>query len=122
MDVGDSDTAIHPGFRHSFVSMSTGYLIQGDGQYDDYYNGEGRKLNGQLRPFGDGMYRNEASADSPVWKDGFWGSNYPRLEQIKRKWDPENFFTCIDCVGSDMKLFNRCWISLIYKFVEMLVI
>ena len=37
------------------------------------------------------------------WKVQFWGdaSNYNRLLDAKRKWDPDNFFWCHNCVGSD---------------------
>jgi len=101
MEVGEDETAVHPGFQHAFISMTTGIGVQGYGQFNDYFHDEAKKLNDRLRKFGDGMYRNEAFADSPVWKDDFWGNNYARLEQIKRLWDPDNFFTCIDCVGND---------------------
>lgn len=31
----------------------------------------------------------------------FWGSNYPRLYQIKQKWDPEGLFIVRTGVGSE---------------------
>mgnify|MGYP001801795576 CR=1 FL=1 len=35
-----------------------------------------------------------------VWQEQFWGDSYPRLLEIKRKYDPDNHFTCKQCVGS----------------------
>ena len=55
----------------------------------------------QLAVFGDGQYPNEANADLTNWQNEFWGSNYHRLLNIKRKWDPNNMFTCRECVGAE---------------------
>ncbi|WAR21031.1 VAO15-like protein [Mya arenaria] len=53
--------------------------------------------------FGSGMYLNEPWKDNPYWKEDFWGTeNYERLLLIKRRYDPDNFFTCLHCVGSDV--------------------
>jgi FAD/FMN-containing dehydrogenase len=48
-----------------------------------------------------GSYVNETDWFEPDWQDAFWGGNYPRLLQIKRKYDPGNLFTCHHCVGSE---------------------
>jgi hypothetical protein len=54
--------------------------------------------------FGDGVYFNECSEDLPDWKVQFWGNmdNYQRLLAAKQKWDPDGFFWCHNCVGSDL--------------------
>jgi len=36
------------------------------------------------------------------WKKRYWGSNYDRLLDVKKKYDPHNMFWCHHCVGSDM--------------------
>jgi Berberine and berberine like len=54
-----------------------------------------------LNPLG-GTYANEADPDSPDWQRSFWGSNYERLFEIKKKVDPEGLFYCRACVGSEM--------------------
>ncbi|OTA54801.1 FAD-binding domain-containing protein [Hypoxylon sp. EC38] len=47
---------------------------------------------------GSGAYLNEAD---PYWKDTFYGSNYPRLLQIKNKWDPQSVLYARTGVGSE---------------------
>ena len=48
-----------------------------------------------------GAYTNEANAYEPEWQTVFWGTNYPRLLQVKNKWDPRGLFRCNRCVGSE---------------------
>jgi len=36
------------------------------------------------------------------WKKEFWSdSAYEKLVDIKKAWDPQNIFTCNQCIGSD---------------------
>ncbi|EJP63436.1 FAD binding domain-containing protein [Beauveria bassiana ARSEF 2860] len=48
-----------------------------------------------------GAYLNEASIFEPNFQDSFWGTNYPRLAQIKTKVDPHDVFWCTPCVGNE---------------------
>ena len=32
------------------------------------------------------------------WMQLYWGANLPRLKTIKAKYDPQEIFTCRDCV------------------------
>jgi FAD/FMN-containing dehydrogenase len=48
-----------------------------------------------------GAYGNEANADTPDYISAFYGTNYPRLLQIKRTIDPNGTFWCRTCVGSE---------------------
>ena len=52
----------------------------------------------RLREFGIGKSLN-GDDDNPTWEKDYLGRNYFRLYQIKRKYDPTNFFTCHHCVG-----------------------
>lgn len=47
-----------------------------------------------------GSYSNETDYFEKNWQESFWGKNYPRLLQIKRKYDPENLFQNHHSVGS----------------------
>ena len=62
---------------------------------------EAQAIDDQQIKFGYGMYPNESGPNVTNWKSNFWGSNYDRLLQIKKKWDPDEFFYCSQCVGSD---------------------
>lgn len=47
-----------------------------------------------------GSYSNEGNYFEKDWRQQFWGSNYPRLLRIKRKYDPTNLFRVHKGVGS----------------------
>ncbi|MGZ3695051.1 MAG: FAD-dependent oxidoreductase, partial [Bdellovibrionota bacterium] len=49
---------------------------------------------------GAGTYFNQADYFEADWGNQFWGENYSKLLAIKKKYDPENFFTCHHCVGN----------------------
>ncbi|KAI9775942.1 MAG: hypothetical protein M1835_005659 [Candelina submexicana] len=52
-----------------------------------------------------GCYLNEADVNEPNLPHAFWGDNYERLLDIKRKYDPDGVFWCAPCVGGrDWKL------------------
>jgi hypothetical protein len=38
---------------------------------------------------------------NPDWKRTFWGDNYPRLSEIKSKWDPNNIFYVTPGINAD---------------------
>ncbi len=48
-----------------------------------------------------GSYSNEGSYFEEDWRQQFWGSNYPRLLRVKRKYDPTNIFRVHKGVGSE---------------------
>jgi FAD/FMN-containing dehydrogenase len=50
---------------------------------------------------GSGAYMNEAHSRAPQWKEDFFGENYAKLLEIKKKWDPNGLLRCNRCVGSD---------------------
>ncbi|KAJ7609588.1 hypothetical protein DFH06DRAFT_1376205, partial [Mycena polygramma] len=47
----------------------------------------------------DAAYLNEADVYEPNHEVSFWGSHYPELLQIKRKYDPRQLLDCWHCVG-----------------------
>lgn len=48
-----------------------------------------------------GAYLNEANAYEMDFQASFWGENYPRLYEIKQKWDPTGLFITRKGVGSE---------------------
>ncbi|MDC0535918.1 FAD-dependent oxidoreductase, partial [Francisellaceae bacterium] len=49
-----------------------------------------------------GAYANEADYFQSNWQQTFWGDNYPKLLEIKDKYDPNGLFYCHHCVGSEV--------------------
>ncbi|KAH6603962.1 fad-dependent isoamyl alcohol oxidase [Trichoderma cornu-damae] len=50
---------------------------------------------------GGGVYLNEANYKQQNWQEAFHGSNYARLLQIKKKYDPESLLYANTAVGSE---------------------
>jgi hypothetical protein len=48
-----------------------------------------------------GSYWNVADPDEPDPQRAFWGENYGRLYEVKRKWDPDGLFIVRIGVGSE---------------------
>jgi len=48
-----------------------------------------------------GAYVNECDYFQKDWQRAFWGSNYPRLQRVKRRYDPEGLFFTHHSVGSE---------------------
>jgi hypothetical protein len=44
----------------------------------------------------------QAWIKQPNWKNDFWGSNYPRLSEIKTKWDPNMVFYVTPGINADL--------------------
>jgi FAD/FMN-containing dehydrogenase len=48
-----------------------------------------------------GSYVSESDFFERAWQQSFWGSNYPRLAAVKRRYDPEGLFFVHHGVGSE---------------------
>ncbi len=49
-----------------------------------------------------GSYVSESNYFNPRWQDAFWGENYPRLKDVKSKYDPDGLFFVHHGVGSEL--------------------
>ncbi|MEP7020772.1 MAG: FAD-binding protein, partial [Pseudonocardiales bacterium] len=53
-----------------------------------------RAFHAAVQPYGSGgAYQNYADPDLAGYAAAYWGANYPRLQQVKAKYDPHNLFT-----------------------------
>jgi hypothetical protein len=99
------NNSANPAFRNqasmliainAITDISPGGLAAGNAQLTNEIMGPLRAVT----PLG-GAYGNEADISEPDWQQAFWGSNYPRLAQIKKKWDPFELFYVHHGVGSE---------------------
>jgi hypothetical protein len=51
-----------------------------------------------------GSYISEADPWTEDWQASWWGDNYNKLLQIKKKYDPKNLLSCWRCVGWEKEL------------------
>ena len=98
-------SSLHPGYRSALTLISCGTSLSTDSSPKMIERQEQLKpkmsaFSARLRKFGNGVSLNDGDGDNTNWERDYWGSNYFRLYQIKRKYDPTNFFTCYHCVGS----------------------
>lgn len=67
---------------------------------DDHVNDDVMAPLRKITPAG-GAYGNEANIGEPGWQQAFWGANYPRLLELKKKYDPTELFYVHHGVGSE---------------------
>jgi hypothetical protein len=84
-----NDTSVLPAWRKTIVHI----VLTGVGQPDATPL---RKLAPDM-----GAYANEASFKTPGWKEAFWGAHYPRLSEIKKKYDPDHLFWVTPGIDAD---------------------
>lgn len=107
-------TAVHPSAIDAFalVIIAGGQLSKFPGikgAEPDYEAGrdEARRISSALAPFRKiapeaGSYSSEMNYHEKNWQRAAWGVNYDRLLEIKKKYDPDGFFTGHHQVGSEM--------------------
>ena len=48
-----------------------------------------------------GSYVSESNYFNPRWQQDYWGENYPRLQAVKNRYDPDGLFFVHHGVGSE---------------------
>ncbi|KAF9979357.1 hypothetical protein BGZ73_000051 [Actinomortierella ambigua] len=105
MKVGTEDTSVTPAWRSAMllpvvaIIWSDAFSVHERKVVESSFTKAVHHLRTAIP--GSGSYINEADPFEPDWQDSFFGSNYPRLLELKRKYDPEGLFTCNRCVGSE---------------------
>ncbi|KAK4053332.1 hypothetical protein OIO90_003944 [Microbotryomycetes sp. JL221] len=95
------DSAVTPAWRYSLwhVLYAPTWNYDGDPTTNHIKANKAAQFLRDITP-GSGAYQNEASIFEPNHIQSFWGqNNYNRLLSIKKKVDPNNIFTCWQCVG-----------------------
>ncbi|KAF1834148.1 hypothetical protein BDW02DRAFT_598395 [Decorospora gaudefroyi] len=106
----NTDNAVNPAWRECAL-----FLITSSDKTLDHSTPEGLAIANKdlqeniLQPWrdiapvseGGGTYLNEASVMEPDWQESFYGSYYPRLSAIKKKWDLTDVFYATTAVGSE---------------------
>ncbi|KAI8170900.1 FAD-linked oxidoreductase ZEB1 [Colletotrichum sp. SAR 10_70] len=108
--VGNQNNAVNPAFREMVFFLVTSSNRTADHSTPAALASQNRYLQEEiLQPWrdispvseGGGTYLNEASVEESDWQESFYGGNYQRLSQIKRKWDPNDVFYAVTAVGSE---------------------
>ena len=106
------DTATNPAVLNAFVLAIVGDAGGGypgvRGHEPDVEAGrksrqEVHKCVNELRAIvpNDGAYVSESNFFQENWQQAYWGSNYPRLASVKKKYDPTGLFFVHNGVGSE---------------------
>ncbi|KAH7100273.1 FAD-binding domain-containing protein, partial [Auriculariales sp. MPI-PUGE-AT-0066] len=102
LEVGPEETSINPIWRNSqgFVDFPI-FGPQGAVVPDQQAKVDQVRV-AATEVFGAPSYYNENVPGETNWQESFWGTNYPRLLQLKLKWDPTGVISCRQCVGSEI--------------------
>ncbi|KAK4243385.1 hypothetical protein C7999DRAFT_18256 [Corynascus novoguineensis] len=105
-EVKHPDNAVHPAWREALL-----FCVQG-GSWDPHASQEEmvrrhdfavnvmQPMINKATP-GGAIYLNEANYETKNWQQEMYGSNYPRLLEVKKKYDPEAMLYARTSVGSE---------------------
>ncbi|KAK7951195.1 FAD-binding domain-containing protein [Apiospora aurea] len=100
-----ADNAVNPAWRENLM-----HAMLMDVQPDNFTGQQARARDARMQRYtsllrdvspGAGAYINEADPGEPEWQQAFFGSNYARLLEVKRAWDPWQLFWAPTTVGSE---------------------
>ncbi|GKT89339.1 FAD binding domain-containing protein [Colletotrichum tofieldiae] len=103
---GDGANAVLPQWRDSIVQVSLTLPWSFEVPFEDMV-AEQSRMTEVVQPVieaatpGAGAYINEADFQQKDWQETFFGVNYPKLLEIKNKYDPNGLLYNVAAVGSD---------------------
>lgn len=102
----DTNTSTHPGWYNALWNVASGLSIPGNSSYATRLEVAVNAtkilhLVQDLAGPDSGAYVLESSPFTDDWKEAWWGPNYPRLVDIKKKYDPDMLLKCWKCIGFD---------------------
>ncbi|KAG8160883.1 hypothetical protein KVR01_009147 [Diaporthe batatas] len=104
--MSNANNALNPRFRDASVHVIAAMSISGTAPWEQKMAAERTltfDVNQKMKeagPAGFG-YVNEGDSNSPTWRDDFYGTSYPRLLDIRKKWDPNGVFYAIATPGTE---------------------
>lgn len=103
---GNSANAVLPQWRETIVQVSLTLPWSFEAPFEEMLADQDRITN-EIQPVieaatpGAGAYMNEADFQQPDFQDAFFGDNYPKLLEVKKKYDPESLLYVTAGVGSE---------------------
>lgn len=100
----DTDTSTHPAWYTSLWNFGGLQSLAWNSSYRDRLQAavnvtEMSEMAKELTGPEGGAYVHETNPFTLDWNESFWGPNYGRLLQIKKKYDPDMLLRCWKCVG-----------------------
>jgi hypothetical protein len=99
----NSKTGVNPAWRNSLWEVIMGGIWTSSTPQQMRTQIQDR-ISASINPFkaltpGGGCYMNEGDYTEEDWQQTFFGSNYAKLLQVKKTYDPGQMFNCWKCVG-----------------------
>jgi FAD/FMN-containing dehydrogenase len=91
--IADGERPSYPGQERPPIDFA---VARADARKIDMAAGELRKIVPNA-----GSYVSESNYFNRSWQEGYWGKNYPKLQAIKKKYDPDGLFFVHHGVGSE---------------------
>ncbi|TDZ17658.1 FAD-linked oxidoreductase ZEB1 [Colletotrichum orbiculare MAFF 240422] len=101
------DNAVNPHWRNAVIHVQYSTAWSNDpANWEQMITDQKRMTDDIMPPIeaatpGSGNYVNEADFNIVEWKENFFGGNYDKLLEIKKRWDADGVFYALKTVGSD---------------------
>ncbi|KAJ2926533.1 hypothetical protein H1R20_g10563, partial [Candolleomyces eurysporus] len=100
------DNAIHPAWRDAASFSITSVNLGNTATWAQKQQAQQQLTNQIDAPLRDASpngaaYVNEGNLEEPNWQTAYWGTNYPRLLELRRKWDPQGVFYARTTPGTE---------------------
>jgi len=104
-----NQTTVHPDVHEAVGTIKltrrrNHYMPGSPGHFEDSFwenLKHARRVVNELLPEA-GSYFQEGDYSEVHWSQRYWGAHYPELLAAKQKYDPQGFFRCFQCVGSEL--------------------